>query len=51
MRRTFQLSKRHDEILLDLTKRLDVNMTETIQRSLEALQEKEVKREKEVRNE
>jgi hypothetical protein len=49
MRRTFTLSKRHDEILVFLSKKLDINMTETIQRSIEALQEKEAKREKEVK--
>jgi len=49
MRRTFQLSKRHDALLATLSKKMDVNMTETIQRALESLEEKELKRDKEVK--
>lgn len=49
-RRTFTLSKRHDNILVKFSERIDISLTETIQRALEALEEKEVKREKEVGN-
>ena len=48
MRRTFQLSKRHDVILKSMSEKLEVNLTEIIQRSLEALQEKEKRREVEI---
>ncbi|MBU1567750.1 MAG: hypothetical protein KJ630_19260 [Proteobacteria bacterium] len=48
MRRTFQLSKRHDAILLLMSTKIGVNKTETIQRALEALEEKEKKRELEI---
>ena len=51
MRRTFQLSKRHDDLLQLWSVKLDISLTETVQRAIEALQEKEIKREKELRYE
>lgn len=47
-RRTVDLSTRHDTILGKMMKKLDTSMVDTIQRALEALQEKETKRDKEV---
>jgi len=49
MKRTVNLSKRHNSILVSLSQKLDITYTETIQRALEALEEKEVRREKEVK--
>jgi hypothetical protein len=51
MRRTVVLSKRHDNILLELCRKMDTNFTDTIQRALEALEEKEARRDKELRDE
>ena len=48
-RRTFTLSKRHDNLLLVFSKKLDISLTETIQRALESLEEKEAKRDKEIK--
>lgn len=50
MRRTVNLSKRHDKILFEQSTKLDLSLTETIQRALEALEEKEAKRTREVQN-
>ena len=50
MRRTVNLSKRHDDILTDQARRLGVSLTETIQRALEALEEKEAKRTKDLKD-
>jgi hypothetical protein len=47
-RRTVDLSTRHDTILGHLMNKLGTSMVETMQRALEALQEKEAKREKEI---
>jgi hypothetical protein len=47
-RRTVVLSTRHDSMLGALQKQLGTSMVETMQRALEALQEKEAKREKEI---
>ena len=51
MRRTVILSKRHDKILLEQAEKLDISFTETVQRALESLEEKEAKREREVHGE
>jgi hypothetical protein len=51
MRRTVNLSKRHDKILLEQSSKLDTSFTDTIQRALEALEEKEDKRRKELSGE
>lgn len=48
MRRSFTLSKRHDRILTDISTKLDISMVDAIQRALEALEEKEAQRDKEV---
>jgi len=48
MRRTVNLSKRHDKILTDQSHILGVSLTETVQRALEALEEKEAKRAKDL---
>jgi hypothetical protein len=47
-RRTVDLSTRHDTILCKMMKKLDTSMVDTVQRALEALQEKEAQREKEI---
>jgi hypothetical protein len=47
-RRTVDLSTRHDTILGKMMAQLGTSMVETMQRALEALQEKEAKREKEI---
>lgn len=47
-RRSFSFSPRHDRILVDLAKKLDVSMVETMQRALESLEEKEAQRAREV---
>jgi len=47
-RHNFSLSKRHELILISMSKRLDISMVETIQRGLEALEEKEAKRDKDI---
>lgn len=47
-RRNLTLSTRHDKMLVTLSTKLDISMTETMQRALELLEEKESKREKEV---
>jgi hypothetical protein len=47
-RRTVDLSTRHDTILGKMMDQLGTSMVETMQRALEALQEKEAKREKEI---
>jgi hypothetical protein len=49
MKRTVNLSKRHDDILLEQSGNLGVSYTETIQRALEALEEKEARRERELK--
>lgn len=43
-RRSFAFSGRHDKILTDTAKKLDISMVETLQRALEALEEKEAER-------
>lgn len=48
MRRNFVLSARHDKLLVRFTEKLNVTMTETLQRALEALEEKEAARDREV---
>ena len=47
-RRNFTLSNRHDKILTTYAAKLDISMVETLQRALELLEEKEVRREKEI---
>lgn len=47
-RKNIDLSNRHNQILLTLSARLGVSQTETVQRAIEALEEKEAKREKEI---
>ena len=47
-RRSFSFSKRHDKILTDLSAKINTSMVETLQRALEALEEKEAQRDKEV---
>ena len=47
-RRSFTFSGRHDSILTTVSKKLDLSMTETLQRALEALEEKEAARDREV---
>jgi hypothetical protein len=47
-RRSFTFSGRHDKILTTVSKKLDLSMTETLQRALEALEEKEAVRDREV---
>lgn len=49
MRRTVSLDRMHDKILTDHSKRLGVSYTEIIKRALEDFNEKEAKREKEIR--
>lgn len=49
-RRTVDLSTRHDTILGKMMKKLDTSMVETMQRALEALEEKETRREKEIKD-
>ena len=48
MRRTVNLSTRHDRILLELSKSIGVSLTEVVQRGIEALEEKEAIRNKEI---
>lgn len=48
-RRNLTLSNRHDKMLTTLAKRLDISMTETMQRALELLEEKEAQRDREVK--
>jgi hypothetical protein len=48
-RRNFTFSPRHDKMLVELARKLDISMVETVQRSLELLEEKEAKREKEIK--
>lgn len=48
-RRSFTLSNRHDKILVDISAKLDISMVDTLQRSLEALEEKEAQREKVIK--
>lgn len=50
-RRNLNLSERHDKLLCGLAKKLGVTMSETMQRALEALEEKEARRVKEVASE
>jgi methanogenic corrinoid protein MtbC1 len=47
-RRNLTLSTRHDKMLVTLSKKLDISMTEAMQRAIELLEEKEARREKEV---
>ena len=47
-RRSFAFSKRHDKILTDMAKKLDISMVETLQRALESLETSEARREKEI---
>lgn len=47
-RRSFTLSNRHDRILTDISEKLDISMVDTLQRALEALEEKEAQRDKEI---
>lgn len=47
-RRNFSFSKRHDKILTDMAKKLDISLVETVQRALEALETLEARREKEI---
>lgn len=50
MRRTVNLSKRHDQMLTEHAKKMGLSFTETFQRALEALEEKEVKRYRDIFN-
>jgi hypothetical protein len=47
-RRNLTLSPRHDKMLVTLSKKLGISMTESMQRALELLEEKEARRDKEV---
>lgn len=47
-RRNIMLSSRHDKILLATAKKLDISMVATVERALEALEEKEAQRDREV---
>lgn len=47
-RRSFTFSGRHDKILTDTATKLDISMVETLQRALEALEEKEAQRAREI---
>jgi len=47
-RRSFTFSGRHDKILTNTAAKLDISMVETLQRALEALEEKEAQRDREV---
>ena len=47
-RRNITLSPRYDKMLVALSKKLEISMTETMQRALELLEEKEAKRVKEL---
>lgn len=49
-RRNLTLSSRHDKILVTISKKLDISMTDTVQRALEALEEKEAQRDREVKS-
>lgn len=49
-RRNVTLSKRHDAILVKLAAKLDVSLTGVIERSLEALEEKEAQRDHALRD-
>jgi hypothetical protein len=48
-RRTISLSPRHDKMLTALASKLDATKTGTIERALEALEEKEARRDKELK--
>jgi predicted transcriptional regulator len=48
-RRTISLSPRHDKMLTLLAEKLDTTKTATIERALESLEEKEARRDKEIR--
>ena len=50
-RHAYTLSNRHDAILLKLAKKLDASFVNTMERALEALEEKEAARDREVGNE
>lgn len=45
-RRHMALSERHDRILVKLIAKLDISLTATIERAIEALEEKEAQRDK-----
>jgi hypothetical protein len=47
-RRNFTFSARHDKILVAISAKLGVSMTEALQRALESLEEKEAVRDKEL---
>lgn len=47
-RRTVDLSKRHDAILNSMMDKLGTSMVDTMQRALDALEEKEAARDREV---
>jgi len=49
-RHNFLLSDRHENLLIALSKKIGVNMTDVVQRSLEALEEKEFKRDRKIDN-
>lgn len=48
-RRHVDLSNRHDAILVRMIKKLDVSLTQAIERAIEALEEKEAQRERMVK--
>jgi hypothetical protein len=49
-RHSYTLSNRHDAILHKLSKKLDISLVNTIERALEALEEKDAARDREVNN-
>jgi hypothetical protein len=48
-RRTFNFGKMHDNILCDLTKKMNISMTEVIKRGIEAMAEQQKKKDREVK--
>ena len=50
-KRSFNLKPRHDNLLVELAGKLGISMTDTVQRALESLEEKEARRVKEVASE
>lgn len=48
IRHAYTLSPRHESILQKLSKKLDASLVNTMERALEALEEKEARRDKEI---
>lgn len=50
VRHAYTLSTRHEGILQKMAKKLDASLVNTMERSLEALEEKEAQRDKGIRD-